>query len=300
MQRLRVSTYFKVPELPVCVLVMTEQRAMEIHRHEFAELAIVTAGAAEHLTEQGSYPIAAGDVFFIPPELPHGYAHVQGLRLINVLFLPGRLPEPGAELRAMPGWRALFELEPKYRDAHGAAGHLRLPPPELARITALIRSLENECRAYTPGGIIWVTAVFQQLLVLLARSYVPNAAEAGRRLLAVEKVIGHIDENYAEELSLDLLARMAGMSPSTFKRAFRAVTGTSPIDYVMQTRLTRACHLLRTSETNITDAALATGFNDSNYFARVFRQRMGTTPSEWRREAALTAGWQGGSRPAAH
>ncbi|RRJ96572.1 helix-turn-helix domain-containing protein [Opitutaceae bacterium TAV4] len=284
MQRLRVSSYFKIPELPVSVLAMSEQRSMEIHRHEFAELAIVTAGAGEHLTEQGSYPITAGDVFFIPPELPHGYAHAQGLRLVNVLFLPGRLPEPGAELRAMPGWRALFELEPKYRDVHGAAGHLRLPPDELARVTALTRALENECRAYTPGGTTWVTAVFQQLLVMLARSYVPNAAEAGRRLLAVEKVIEHIDENYAEELALESLAQMAGMSLSTFKRAFRTVTGTSPIDYVMQTRLTRACHLLRTSERNITDAALSVGFNDSNYFARVFRQRMGTTPREWRRE----------------
>lgn len=288
MQRLRASHYFRIPELPVSVLTMAEQKSMDIHRHEFAELAIVTAGAGDHLTEQGSYPISSGDVFFIPPELPHGYAHAQGLRLVNVLFLPNRLPEPGTELSAMPGWRALFELEPKYRDVHGAAGHLRLPPDELNRVMALTRALESECRAYAAGSTTLVAALFQQLLVMLARSYVPNAAEAGRRLLAVEKVIDHIDQNYMEELSLDALAHMAGMSLSTFKRSFRSVTGTSPIDYLMQTRLTRACHLLRTSEINITDAALSSGFNDSNYFARVFRQRMGTTPREWRRGVART------------
>ncbi|MDR1283525.1 MAG: AraC family transcriptional regulator [Opitutaceae bacterium] len=291
MLRLRVSNHFRHPgQLPVRILAMARQEPMEVHRHEFAELAIVTAGAGEHLTEQGSYPVAAGDVFFIPPELPHGYARTQGLGLTNVLFLPSRLPEPGEELRAMPGWRALFELEPKYRDMHGAAGHLRLPPEELARTMALVRTLDNECREYRPGGTTLVMAVFQQLLVMLARSYVPNAAEAGRRLLAVEKVIDHIDTRCTDELSLDTLARMAGMSLSTFKRAFRGVTGTSPIDYVMQARLGRACHLLRTSETSITDAALEAGFNDSNYFARVFRQRMGVTPREWRREVTRRRG----------
>jgi len=72
------------------------------------------------------------------------------------------------------------------------------------------------------------------------------------------------------------------MSLSTFKRAFKAVTGTSPIDYLLQTRLARACHLLRDTDKTVTEAALAAGFSDGNYFARQFRARMGCTPREWR------------------
>jgi AraC-like DNA-binding protein len=284
MNRLRVADYFFVPELPVSVWSMPRQGAMGLHRHEFAELTIISGGSAAHMTAQGAYPIAAGDVFFIPPEQPHGFADVRGLSLVNVLFLPGRLPDVSDEVKRMSGWQALFESEPKYRDAQGFAGHLKLPPDELERVTTLVRELETEARAYAKGGSAMVEALFTQLVVRLARSYGAHASPAGRRLLAVQRTIRHIEEKHAEPVALNVLAKKAGMSLSTFKRAFKAVTGTSPIDYLLQTRLTRACHLLRDLETSVTEAALAAGFGDGNYFARQFRARMGCTPREWREQ----------------
>ncbi|MFA6287318.1 MAG: helix-turn-helix domain-containing protein [Opitutaceae bacterium] len=282
MNRLRVADYFLVPELPVAVLSMPAQGAMGVHRHEFAELTVITGGTASHVTAQGRYPIAAGDVFFMPPEHPHGFADTRRLSLTNVLFLPVRLPEPTEELRRMPGYQALFESEPKYRDAQGFVGHLRLPPEELDRVMTLVRELDAEAKRYVPGGAALVEALFVQLLVRLARGYGAHASSGGRRLLAVQKAIGHIEERHEEVIGLDVLAKKAGMSLSTFKRAFKAVTGTSPIDYVLQARLARACHLLRDADKTVTEAALAAGFNDSNYFARQFRRRMGCTPGEWR------------------
>lgn len=282
MQRLRVADYILVPELPLAVFSMPSQGAMAVHRHEFAELTIITGGNASHVTPQGRYPITAGDVFFIPPEQPHGFADVRGLSLVNVLFLPRRMPPTTEEVMRMPGWRALFESEPKYRDAQGFAGHLRLPPEELARVTTLVRELDAEAKRYTPGARVLVEALFTQVVVRLARSYGAHASPAGRRLLAVQKTIRHIEERHAEPVELALLAKTAGMSLSTFKRAFKTVTGTSPIDYLLQVRLARACHLLRDAEATVTEAALAAGFGDGNYFARQFRARMGCTPREWR------------------
>ena len=282
MQRLKVADYFPVPELPVAVWSMPRQGALGLHRHEFAELTIITGGSAAHVTAQGRYPITAGDVFFIPPEQPHGFAEVRGLSLVNVLFLPKRLPEVSGEVRKMAGWQALFESEPRYRDAQGFAGHLRLPPEELERVATLVRELEEETRAYAKGGVALVEALFTQLVVRLARSYGAHASPAGRRLLAVQKTIRHIEEKYADAVELNVLAKKAGMSLSTFKRAFKAVTGTSPIDYLLQVRLARACHRLRETDEAVTEVALAAGFNDSNYFARQFRARMGCTPREWR------------------
>jgi len=282
MNRLRVADYFFVPELPVAVLAMPEQGAMPVHRHEFAELTIITGGSALHVTPQGRYPITSGDVFFIPPEQPHGFAETKRLSLVNVLFLPKRLPEISEEVRSMSGWQALFESEPKYRDAQGFAGHLRLPPEELERVATLVRELEAETRTYAKGGTALVEALFMQVIVRLARSYGAHASPAGRRLLAVQKTIRHIEEKHAEAVELNVLAKKAGMSLSTFKRAFKAVTGTSPIDYLLQVRLARACHLLRDADRTVTEAALAAGFSDGNYFARQFRVRMGCTPREWR------------------
>lgn len=286
MNRLRVADYFHVPELPVAVLSMPSQGTLSLHRHEFAELTIITGGAALHVTAQGRYPIAAGDVFFVPPEQPHGFADARGLSLVNVLFLPERLPVRDEEVPRMSGYLALFESEPKYRDAQGFAGHLRLPPEELGRVMTLVRELDAETKGYAPGGAALVESLFTQLRVRLARAYRAHASPAGRRLLAVQKAIRHIEAHHAEAMELEMLARLAGMSLSTFKRAFKAVTRTSPIDYLLQVRLAYACHLLRDADRTVTEAALAAGFNDSNYFARQFRARMGKTPREWREAQA--------------
>ena len=266
----------------MAVLAMPAQGVMALHRHEFAELTIITGGSALHVTGQGRYPLAAGDVFYVPPEQPHGYAETRGLSLVNVLFLPGRMAGTAEEVRRMAGWQALFESEPRYRDAQGFAGHLRLPPEELERVMALVRELDAETRAYVKGGGVLVEALFTQAVVRLARSYGAHASPGGRRLLAAQKTIRHIEEKYAETVELNVLAKKAGMSLSTFKRAFKAVTGTSPIDYLLQTRLARACHLLRDGDRSVTESALAAGFGDGNYFARQFRRRMGCTPREWR------------------
>lgn len=288
MNRLRVADYFHVPELPVVVCSMPNQGALALHRHEFAELTIIAAGTASHVTAEGRYPIAAGDVFFVPPEQPHGFADARGLSLVNVLFLPKSLPDIPEEVTRMPGWQALFESEPRYRDAQGFAGHLRLPPEELERVSTLVRELEGETKTYVPGGTTLVEALFMQVAVRLARSYGAHVSPAGRRLLAVQKSIRHIEDGHADAIELGTLARKAGMSLSTFKRTFKSVTGTSPIDYLLQTRLARACHLLRDADRTVTEAALAAGFNDSNYFARQFRKRMGRTPREWRTDQADT------------
>lgn len=282
MLTLSTGDYFRVPGMPVAVFAMPDQHAMELHRHEFAELTVVTAGVALHVTGQGRYPIGAGDVFYVPPEQPHSFAEVKGLGLVNVLFFSDRLQEMAEEVKGMPGWQALFEAEPKYRDAQGFAGHLRLPPEELERVTTLVRELEVETGKRGPGGLALVEAMFTQVVVRLARSYGAHASPAGRRFLAVQRAIRHLEERHAEAVELNVLAKKAGMSLSTFKRAFKAVTGTSPIDYLLQTRLARACHRLRDTETTVTEVALGVGFGDGNYFARQFRKRMGCTPREWR------------------
>lgn len=282
MLQLRATDYFSVPELPVAVLSMPSQLATPLHRHDFAELAIITGGAALHVTEQGSYPVAAGDVFFIPPEQVHGFSKPSSLSLCNVLFLPKRMQGPSKVLQAMPGYQALFELEPRYRDAQGSVGHLRLPSTELERVIALVREIETESKSYAPGGEDMLQAMFIQLVVMLSRSYGKHSSAGGRRLLAVQKAIRRIESSHTEIISIIELARLTGMAPTTFKRIFKTVTGVSPINYVLQLRLARACHHLRDVEKTVTEAAMAAGFNDSNYFARQFRQRMGCTPREWR------------------
>jgi AraC-like DNA-binding protein len=97
------------------------------------------------------------------------------------------------------------------------------------------------------------------------------------------KTLSHLDQHLAEPVTVRQLARMAGMSETTFMRRFRLVTGHSPIDYLIRLRIDRACELLQRDDLRITDVAFRSGFEDSNYFSRQFRRIMGCSPRDYRR-----------------
>lgn len=79
------------------------------------------------------------------------------------------------------------------------------------------------------------------------------------------------------------LSRMAGMSPRNLTRVFRAATGVTLKTYMTRLRLERAASLLRASDLSVEGIASEVGFRDARQLRRLFRCRLGTNPSEWRR-----------------
>ncbi len=106
--------------------------------------------------------------------------------------------------------------------------------------------------------------------------------------VAINRAIAFVGEHYMGPLSLAQLASMTQMSRSHFCRVFRAVAGTSLRDYVRDLRLARAQHLLSTSTLSLTDIALEVGFYDLPHFDKVFRRRLGISPTEFQRRKGLT------------
>jgi AraC family transcriptional regulator len=94
--------------------------------------------------------------------------------------------------------------------------------------------------------------------------------------------VRRIEADAHEPLTLTALARAAGMSPYHFLRTFRHVTGTTPHQYVLRTRLMRAAVRLNSSAKTVSEIAYAAGFNDLSTFNRRFRKLMGANPAHWR------------------
>jgi len=91
-----------------------------------------------------------------------------------------------------------------------------------------------------------------------------------------------IDERYAEPLTVDDVARAAGLSLCHFIREFRRTFGCTPGRYVRERRLTRARQLLATSDLPITDVCLAVGFESLGSFCTLFRRSEGETAAAFR------------------
>lgn len=100
------------------------------------------------------------------------------------------------------------------------------------------------------------------------------------RRRAVEAALW-IEENAAEPVRLEEVARQAGLSPFHFLRLFNRVTGVTPHQYLLRTRLRRAAKLL--SRLPVTEAALEAGFADLSNFIRTFRRAAGVPPGKFRK-----------------
>ncbi len=96
------------------------------------------------------------------------------------------------------------------------------------------------------------------------------------------ELMRHIDRNAHRKLSVQLLARQAGMSAESVYRLFRAHLGTSPGNYIAQVRIRKATHLLEQHDYGIDEIAELTGFPNRAYFSRVFKKITGTTPGAFR------------------
>jgi AraC-like DNA-binding protein len=97
------------------------------------------------------------------------------------------------------------------------------------------------------------------------------------------RVLGHMSQNFKEQIENEQFARMAGMSERTFERQFRKHYGVSPHQYLMRIRIQTSRHALVYTDQPIASIALDHGFADQSHFTREFHHQVGTTPAEYRR-----------------
>lgn len=258
------------------------------HYHDFCELVIVCGGHGLHVLEGKSFPVTAGNVFVVQGRQVHCFRERQGLTLLNVMYDPARLPLPAGLLRRLPGYSALFMLEPTFRHAHRFSSRLHLNRTNLGTAEALADRIEEESSRRARGHEAVRLSLLIELMTFLSRRYGESETTEARALLRVGQLISTLEQRFSEPWTLEQLARSAHLSRTSLLRIFRQATGQSPIDYLIGLRIERAMRLLRQSPLSITHIALETGFSDSNYFARQFRRTCGCTPSEFRRRAART------------
>ncbi|MGV1792272.1 MULTISPECIES: helix-turn-helix domain-containing protein [Rhizobium] len=100
---------------------------------------------------------------------------------------------------------------------------------------------------------------------------------------AMQIVIDHIHANLDKPLPVDELARVSGLSRAHFSRVFAESEGVPPAEFVLQQRMQRAAKLLtKAAFIPVKEVAIMSGFDDANYFSKVFRRIYGINPTEFR------------------
>ncbi len=279
---LRIDDWFHADGFPISIERREPQEVFGAHAHEFSELVIVTGGTGRHVIGHDSWEVSAGDVFVIAGTREHEYRDLNDLRLVNILYQPNQLKLRLLDLPSVAGYHALFTLEPNRRARQPAKGRMRLSGKELAQIIELVDRLQGELGAREPGFGFMATALFMQIIGLLSRCYGRNPPPDSKALLRIGEALSHLEGNIHREVDLEELARIANMSRRSFLRVFQSATGSSPLAWLIDRRIHRACGLLRHTDRRVTEIAFDVGFNDSNYFTRQFRKVTGCSPREYR------------------
>lgn len=152
-------------------------------------------------------------------------------------------------------------------------------------INSLICEYEKKDFAYE----ISMKSALYRLMSLLLRDYVGKVLSPkefdnySRKTNNIKKAIKYIESNYTEKITIDRLAAIAGMSRFYFCRSFKEVTGQTASDYVNYIRICMAEEQLANADLSITDIAMSVGFDDINYFSRLYKRHKGVSPSSSRR-----------------
>lgn len=127
-----------------------------------------------------------------------------------------------------------------------------------------------------------VSAMLYELLFSLSEC-IGSAGSMYSSKMKLQPLVKAINERYAENLSLEDMAEIAGYNPTYTEKLFRAVYNISPINYLIRVRVENAQKLLCSNlSLSVKEIGALCGFNDNSYFGKVFKKVTGLTPKEYR------------------
>lgn len=128
------------------------------------------------------------------------------------------------------------------------------------------------------------SALFELFYMLYCEKRIIQAKESEQnrqRIKALTELIDWIEANYTEQITLQKLSAVSGMSEKYLCRFFKEFTSKTLFGYINEMRIDSACREILGGDRSITEAAFDSGFNNLSYFSKTFKRYKGCTPREY-------------------
>lgn len=157
--------------------------------------------------------------------------------------------------------------------------------PVVDRIEQLL-ALELKNTQATP--LLYIDSLMTALSVHLLRQYRTRSMKLRENFTRLNShqlrpAVDYIHAHFAENISLQTISQVVGMSQYHFVRSFKQTIGVSPYQYLIQQRIDRAKQLLQKSQLPLTEIAISCGFANQSHFTTCFKQQTGATPRYFRK-----------------
>ena len=268
------------------------KRQKRLHRHTEFELSLILSGSGIYNTKSGDYHFRQGDIFLFSSNEYHcitdvfEYGEQKALQLLNIQFAP-------AFIYAADNFNATSFMNVFINRTEQFRNMLTRDNPCTASIRQTFYHVKQECEEKKPCYHTEVQNSIISILINIFRNYnyanftidsAPNHADIHN----LQKAVAFINENFCEDISLDDIAQAAYISKYHFARLFRSVYNMTVWNYITIQRIDKAIHLLSSSNENITNIAMKSGFNSVTNFNRTFKKVTGCIPKEYRQNRSST------------
>ncbi len=263
-----------------------------LHFHNCLEIGLchTDSGSIEIFGE--ALPFRAGDVTVIPRNVPHTtYSRTGTESRWSYLFLNPQelfrnmLPTTWKNFDlsdyAVSGYQAIFSQD-RYPQIHQL-------------VSGAIREMEERKPSYQLCVKGLLLSLYIQIIRVQSELKNGGGAAGGPEkeksekqeidnALVIAPALDYIEENYAQQFTIEHLADLCHWSPTHFRRVFHEIMGTSPLDFVNNTRITKACNLLRSTEDSVLNISETVGFRSISSFNRYFIKIMQMSPRDYRKQ----------------
>lgn len=249
-----------------------------LHSHEELELNLILNGTGsqriigDHIGE-----IEDVELVLVGSNLPHGWFNHRcvspGIHEITIQFNKDLISQGLLQKNQLAHMRKMFEE---------AGQGLLFPRENIQTIIPRILDLENQ---HGFNSVIGLLSIFHDLSIIPNRK-LSAAGYAGHEYLSkdhrLEKVFDFMQLNFAQKITLADAASIANMSEEAFSRYIRVQTGSTFIHSLTEIRLGHVSRMLIDTTYSVAEVAYKCGFNNMANFNRIFRERKGCTPKEFK------------------
>ncbi|MUG97092.1 helix-turn-helix domain-containing protein [Scytonema sp. UIC 10036] len=221
-----------------------------------------------------TYEISGGETFLCPANTNHWTSWKEKLGFTLLVFDPLFFKQLARETEALDCNQIEFIPQWKVFD------------PVIQTITNALRAdLEAGCpagRLYGESfGTALITHLMKRFLTSKCTTFEPFEGLPKHKL---KQVLEHIQAHLAEDIALEDLAKVAGISQFYFARLFKQSMRITPHQYVIRQRIELAKQLLKQTDYNVTDVALLCGFAHPTHLSRHFHRLVGISPRAFRKQ----------------
>jgi AraC-like DNA-binding protein len=247
----------------------------------------VLDGRFEWVIEEQQYILFPGDLAIIlPGQIFGGEKDLLDIGTVAWLHLELQHLERSGKL-VMGSWSRLSESESR------SIGKilLRNEYPVLSKLKdvgLLFQNLNQEFIHQEIGFTTRINQLIDELFILTARQLTRQNTSRRDFPQTFMKLEEALRENLSHQWTVEEMAALVGLGITAFSEKVKSYTGFSPLNYLINIRISEAIKLLKRPNVQVTDIALDVGFYSSQHFATTFKKLTGYTPSEFRKKNTIS------------